>query len=200
MTKYEWEKELKNNLKRLPQEEIARIVDYYNELFADKAESGSSEREIIRGFGNPFDVAYKIIYDSGAVAAQAEETPPSAPAQTEAKADERSVTTFRANKSPKRLAAKLLFFIPYMALTIFLWSMVIGLVSGGIGAVLWGIFTAVAGLTPMAQGTAQTLTISGMGLAALGIGIVLCISAYSVIRTAIRLTQKYYYLGKHKTA
>lgn len=61
MTKYEWETELKKNIRRLPDDEIKRVMDYYGELFADKAERGESEREIVNEFGNPVDVADKIL-------------------------------------------------------------------------------------------------------------------------------------------
>lgn len=61
MTKYEWEHELKKNIHRLPVDEIARVLDYYNEMFEDNIERGKSERDIIREFGNPVDVADKIL-------------------------------------------------------------------------------------------------------------------------------------------
>ncbi|MDE5593935.1 MAG: DUF1700 domain-containing protein [Clostridiales bacterium] len=61
MTKYEWEHELKKNIRRLPADEVARVLDYYNEMFEDNIERGKSEREIIREFGNPVDVADKIL-------------------------------------------------------------------------------------------------------------------------------------------
>ena len=61
MTKYEWEHELKKNIHRLPSDEISRVLDYYNEMFEDNIERGKSEREIIREFGNPVDVADKIL-------------------------------------------------------------------------------------------------------------------------------------------
>ena len=61
MTKYEWEHELKKNIHRLPGDEIARVLDYYNEMFEDNIERGKTEREIIREFGNPVDVADKIL-------------------------------------------------------------------------------------------------------------------------------------------
>lgn len=61
MTKYEWEHELKKNIHRLPSDEIARVLDYYNEMFEDNIERGKSEREIIHEFGNPVDVADKIL-------------------------------------------------------------------------------------------------------------------------------------------
>lgn len=61
VTKYEWEHELKKNIHRLPSDEVARVLDYYNEMFEDYIERGKSEREIIREFGNPADVADKIL-------------------------------------------------------------------------------------------------------------------------------------------
>lgn len=61
MTKYEWESELRKNIHRLPDEEIRKVLEYYGELFADKAERGLSETEIVAQFGNPVDVADKIL-------------------------------------------------------------------------------------------------------------------------------------------
>lgn len=61
MTKYEWESELKRNIHRLPDEEIARVMEYYGELFEDKFEGGVPEQQIIAEFGNPVDVADKIL-------------------------------------------------------------------------------------------------------------------------------------------
>lgn len=63
MTKYEWESELKKGIHRLPDSEIKRVVEYYDELFYDKADRGKREADIIAEFGNPNDVAYKIISD-----------------------------------------------------------------------------------------------------------------------------------------
>lgn len=63
MTKYEWESELKKGIHRLPDSEIKRVVEYYDELFYDKADRGKREADIIAEFGNPNDVAYKIIAD-----------------------------------------------------------------------------------------------------------------------------------------
>ena len=63
MTKYEWDRELKKNIHRLPDDEIKRVLEYYDELFEDYIERGKSEREIIAEFGNPCDVADKILAD-----------------------------------------------------------------------------------------------------------------------------------------
>ncbi len=63
MSKYEWEKELKKQLSALPEKEQKPIFDYYGEMFEDRFESGMSEADIIREFGNPYDVAQKILAD-----------------------------------------------------------------------------------------------------------------------------------------
>lgn len=63
MTKYEWESELRKNLYRIPEREQEKVFEYYNELFLDKVEQGGTEQTIIREFGNPFDVANRILAD-----------------------------------------------------------------------------------------------------------------------------------------
>lgn len=65
MTKYEWETELKKCMHRLPKAEQDKVLEYYGELFADQAENGMSEKQIINEFGNPSDVAFKIMTDYG---------------------------------------------------------------------------------------------------------------------------------------
>ena len=75
MTKYEWESELKKNIHRLPAEEINRVLEYYDELFADKIERGQNEYEIVRQFGNPVDVADKILADYDGEWAEESRTP-----------------------------------------------------------------------------------------------------------------------------
>lgn len=77
MTKYEWESELKKNIHRLPDDEIKRVLEYYGELFEDNIERGKSESVIINEFGNPVDVAYRIMseYD-GELKPDVFDTPP----------------------------------------------------------------------------------------------------------------------------
>lgn len=65
MTKYEWETELKKCMVRLPKAEQDRVLAYYNELFADRADDRMSEKQIINEFGNPVDVAFKIMTEYG---------------------------------------------------------------------------------------------------------------------------------------
>lgn len=70
MNKKEWESELKKYTSALPKAEQDRIIEYYEELFADRLESGKSERQIIGEFGNPADAALQIMtqYGMGVIA------------------------------------------------------------------------------------------------------------------------------------
>ncbi len=63
MTKFEWERQLKKGISGLPNSEQQRVLEYYSELFSDKIEAGMSEKEIVAEFGNPYDVANKILVD-----------------------------------------------------------------------------------------------------------------------------------------
>ena len=65
MTRIEWENELKKNMKGLPEAEQTRVLEYYNEMFADGLEFGKSEKQLISEFGNPVDVAYRIMTEYG---------------------------------------------------------------------------------------------------------------------------------------
>lgn len=63
MTKYEWDRQLKKGISSLPAGEQRRVLEYYNELFSDKIDAGMKEQEVIAEFGNPYDVANKLIVD-----------------------------------------------------------------------------------------------------------------------------------------
>ena len=64
MTYNEWRDELKNNLLTVSDTERRRVLDYYAEAYADRREAGFSEREIIEGFGAPYDAAQRILSEN----------------------------------------------------------------------------------------------------------------------------------------
>lgn len=57
----EWITELKDNLLQLSEGERKRIADYYAEAYADRRAAGFSEKEIIDGFGAPYDAAQAVL-------------------------------------------------------------------------------------------------------------------------------------------
>lgn len=67
----EWRDELKNNLLSVTESERRRVLEYYAEAYADRREAGFSEREIIAGFGAPYDAAQRILCEGGAGARSA---------------------------------------------------------------------------------------------------------------------------------
>lgn len=66
MTYNEWRDELKNNLLSVSESERKRVLDYYAEAYADRREAGFTEREVIEGFGAPYDAAQRILYEEDA--------------------------------------------------------------------------------------------------------------------------------------
>lgn len=100
MTKYEWDSELKRNIHRLPKAEQERALEFYTELFEDKIESGYTESQIIAEFGNPCDVADKILAEYGESRLSDGETVDERPVYRPAKTkDERSAEGAEAGPS-----------------------------------------------------------------------------------------------------
>ena len=61
MKKREWEKRFLKALKSLTKYEREEALEYYREMYGDKADSGLSEREILREFGLPERCAERIL-------------------------------------------------------------------------------------------------------------------------------------------
>ncbi len=61
MTKKIWEKRLLSKLRPLQRAERKKILDYYREMYGDKAEAGFSEAEILAEFGSPEACAARIL-------------------------------------------------------------------------------------------------------------------------------------------
>jgi len=251
MTKYEWESELSKNLKKVPKEEAQRILDYYNELFLDKADAGHSEKEIIKSFGNPFDVAYRVVYEfegtsssisnnnneatidapkragyedanNNQIAIEQEKTfgvparevvnnnidnrPYQTQAQPQSSQNNASNYTHYNAPAPKRkkstggIIARIIFFVPFFVVFTVLWSLAISFIASGIGSAIGGLGMAILALFYLGDYAAAAAATIGMGLVASGIGLLMLIFTRPIVKGAVRLTQKYFYIGKHKTA
>lgn len=64
MRKREWEKRFLNALRSLPKYEREEALEYYREMYGDKAESGIPEAEILREFGSPEVCAERILNEA----------------------------------------------------------------------------------------------------------------------------------------
>lgn len=83
MKRIEWMSELERNLSALDNAEREKVMSFYSELYNDKADSGMTEAEILKEFGNPAAVAKAIIdnNDGGFVPSKVQSSPekPAAP-------------------------------------------------------------------------------------------------------------------------
>ncbi|MCL2848023.1 MAG: DUF1700 domain-containing protein [Firmicutes bacterium] len=194
MTKYTWEKALRSSLKGVPQEEADSILDYYSELFADKAESGQTEKEIIKSFGNPYDVAYRVVYGV--------EVPYNSSGIRQPQAEKylNSSSQKSSGGIGGKILIRLLLFWPFFIVAVTLWSLVIGLGAGGIGGAIGGIGMVIVGFMQMGGNSVGGLSVVGLAIASIGVGIIITLVAFFIFKIVLRLTQKYFFIVKHKTS
>ena len=179
MTKYEWEKELRRNLSRMPRHEAERALSYYGELFADKAEQGYSEREIVGEFGNPFDVATAIIrdYEAEHGALGNGHTPPAAD-RYNPHTGEKYYTQDeyeRQIKSAKTRGAlgafmRVIFIIPYFVLFVTVASILVGFTAVAVCCVAGGLFGVGFSFTLISSGGLLFGACMGTALVVIGVG------------------------------
>lgn len=214
MTKYEWETELKKNIHRLPSDEISRVLEYYDELFADKIERGYGETEIISQFGNPADVADKIIsdYDGETEERKHETVPvysPSKAREEEARAVETGAEEPKAGKEEKPQKEKktvrktngsrLALFVVANVLTAFALFIVIGtlwIVAGtviiaGFACIGGGVLEAIFSMISIFRGFAGAgFAQCGVCIAAVGIGVIIVSMSGSIFKFMFAGTKK----------
>ena len=214
MTKYEWETALKKNICRLPDDEIKRVMEYYDELFADNIERGKFETAIINEFGNPVDVAEKILseYD-GELKTETEEK--KSDSIFEGHADNGSTTAVaqeKAEKSSKNIeivdekdngskgkVERLFVFVVLNVLTGFtffilfavVWIVFVVFVIVGASVAAGGALSAVLSFGVLFNGFfGSGLAQIGLGIACAGIGIMLVVAAVKVAKPMCDLTRK----------
>lgn len=213
MTKYEWESELRKNIHRLPNEEIQRVLEYYGELFADKAERGLSETEIVSQFGNPIDVADKILseYEGELKPAEHIEVPPAAtktPQESVSGKDEeikeesakpaRSAVTQKSGDSGFKADRFILFMLLnfFTGFTLFIligtvWIVTLSLTVAGGAMAIGGIAGTFISLVQICMGSGLAgLAQTGACVALCGVGILLVGGLVFAIRLLAKGTVK----------
>lgn len=63
MKKEQFLKQLRYSLRKFSNEEVEKVISYYDEIISDKMEYGQSEEEIIRNLGEIKDITRKIQID-----------------------------------------------------------------------------------------------------------------------------------------
>lgn len=208
MTKNEWITELKKNTEKLPSEEQNRILEYYEELFSDKTESGMSEEEIINEFGNPRDVAEKLLNES-----PAEEEKTAFP-QENIKSGNESSDSRKTEEKPKEeykppvcekkkhsvgstlafITLLLLFGFVGLGILIAVWAVILSIVVVGASAAFAGIVQFFVSFTLFNAGIGAALAQLGISIFAAGIGFIILANAKSLSQIAIWVSRKIYYI------
>lgn len=195
MTKNEYLAELKSRLVSLPVEERDAAIRYYHEFFEDAGPG--REQEIMDELGSPASLAQNIIDEANHTEESSTEYIPArygekAPPPPKRPSPERKAQN-STNRSVLWILVILLFspvllvvaivlfciFIAVLAVVFSLWIACMGIV---LGLVLGGIFTVAAGIS-------QLFT-SPLGLAAVGIGLVLIAVGLLAIIPFVFLTTK----------
>lgn len=64
MDKIDFLYELQQKLQGLPEDDISRSMDYYNEMIDDRMEEGMTEQEAVADLGNTDDIAEQILLET----------------------------------------------------------------------------------------------------------------------------------------
>ena len=203
MTKHEWTIELKKHLAPLPLEDLARTLEYYDELFADKLEAGLGESQILYSFGNPSDAAKKILDEHALYPTQAQTsiTPirPDADTAPPAAAKPPKVRQPQGNYPiwmiPLAIIGGLILLGPAIGVlaTIFavfvsVWAIVGSLLISGAAIALSGLIAIVMSFYSMATvGLGSGLVQLGISIAAIGVGIILFVASFFVLKLWIKV-------------
>lgn len=184
MTLKEWEKSLLRCLKGLQKNEKEKIIEYYREMYGDKVDAGYTGEEILTEFGNPEDCAKKILAENAN-----EKVAP----EKEKKVKVQKERRFTPANIIGMVFFTLLIFLP-------LASVGIGVIASFGAITVSGVATGVAGalyflVAPiyfLANGVSfgGMLFHVGVGVAAVGIGILLFIGFYLLTKYAVGLSIK----------
>lgn len=196
MTFIQWKKELKKQLRPLPKNEVSAIIDYYDEMYTDKAEAGLCADEILAEFGTPIECAEKI---------RGENENGSDNSYTAVYTDEKKAPPHPRSPLAVRITAytflTLFIIIPFAAVLVsaiaaFGASTIAcsALILIGPAAIIMGIFYLFTG-----GGIGASLALLGGGIAVIGICTALAICFYIITKYTAIASYKllvYIYMGK----
>lgn len=218
MTKYEWFKEFKNNLKDIPKEELNKAIEYYDELFEDKIDLGKTEIEIIDEFGSPSkasqnikkEILYEkqeedgfgVIYDKVKTESVNQDNTKTNNSQSNNFNKEKtSNTTVNNNKETASNGREILDAFLYVLLCIAVWFVAICAVVVMGGCLFGGAFKTIFSIISIfVNDIAFGFFNTGLGLIQVGIGIVLAAFIEKIIKFAINTTKTKYdeMIGRYK--
>ena len=178
MTKKQWERNFLRCLRSLPQREREQALEYYREIYGDKAEAGYSEQEILREFGFPEDCAERILAE-----------------RSEAPRPNKTARDFADTYTVEGLGLSLLGFILFLPLSIVSFSLIVafGAVSlaGGAVAAAGIVYAIAAPFLSIGNLTAAGgFGCFGIGLLMCGIGALLCVGFFCLTKLTVHSSGK----------
>ena len=202
----DWRDELNNNLLSVSEAERRRVLDYYAEAYADRREAGFSEREIIAGFGAPYDAAQRILYERG------DETPPqnnsappppqnnAAPPPPPARPEPQpytpppvqgAATAEKANNTWVFVLLCIIFCVPLFGLIMTMVGITIGFCVAPVAVIGSGAALIVSSFGIMFGGSfGYGLYVMGGGLVTSGVGIILCPIFFKLVKLMWKIFTK----------
>lgn len=164
MNKYEFIKELKERLRKLPYDEVNEAVEYYEQYFDDAGEQ--NESAAIAELGSPGSVASQII--AGFAIKDADRS------KTSAKRGLSTVLSviLAMFAAPIALPVALAAIITALAIVICIIAILFSFGFSGVACIVAGLASMIVGTVVIVQDFATALSCVGMGLASFGIGLI----------------------------
>ena len=219
MTYNEWRDELKNNLLTVTDAERRRVLDYYAEAYADRREAGFTEREIIEGFGAPYDAAQRILYENSDDYYHQEsnhrETRNENKARRIGTSQDESHTEesssfyeqeYKAHSEPKKKPVKsssdsgnwlfvilcVVLAIPTFVLVMTMVGFTVGLCVTPFGVVISGLGSVIVGIGKMFTTLTAGVFMLGEGIFAIGVGLVLFPLCFKLVKWMWKLLTMFF--------
>lgn len=176
MTKEEYMEQLRKKLKKLPQEDFNKALDYFEEYFAEAGEENAAQA--IEDLGAPKVAAENIIMEFAIGNSVSQD----------AKKDVRKgirgvwVVILAIFASPIALPIVVALVAVLLMLVISVLMVLISIGLTGVALVLSAIIVFLSGFTMVTQSLAVTLVCIGMGLLMLALGVLAVYASYLLIR------------------
>ena len=183
MLKEEFLSKLEKRLLGIPKEDLERTLDYYNEIISDKVEDGMSEEEAINSLGTFDEVVKNTLKDI-----------PFKKLVKEKLQSNRKLKTWEI----VLISATAIIWLPiaislaaaFLSLYVGLWSGVIALGAGAVSCAATSLIVIVGIIDLVTANVGSGLVLIGVGVASLGIAILLGILTIELSKIMVMVCKK----------
>lgn len=176
MTYKKWEYELKCLLQGEPKKEVEELTRYYAEIYGDKKDAGYSDDDILMEFGTPEECAEKFRSENASESGNRKfefKLPP-------------------ADKLVKLSLLTVFVYIPLASVIISAIATLAAFSISGAGVALGGAASVILSFIHLASGNGAAVFLSmlGLGLAAIGAGVLIAIAFFYGTKYSIKSVYK----------